>query len=163
MLDLEQLRQKYRYFAFIVVRDAIGFYLGIPKFLEEENLRLVKDKALAEKLNKAKRSKNRELSPCEIEKCIKVVNKSVEFRIKELKEDFEYCESILFEDNLWLAHLNLNPEFLKTYLDRLDLDTKSELAVVPKWGINDHSLGRSYINDNFSSRYEKPNIFDPGI
>lgn len=145
-------KKRYQYLAYETVRDAIAFWIGIPKFLEESNLQLIHDKALAKKLNLTKRVRGRELTPEEINKCVRSVKRAIDCRVKELREDFKYCEDVLFTDNLWLQWLNLNPEFFKVYLNKLNQTTLNELAVIPKWGINDHSLGRSYINDNFNQR-----------
>lgn len=148
MSDNEQL--KYKHLAFLVLRDALAFYLGIPKFLEEENLIKILSKAIQEREKELRLEKERELTPKEKARCLRVTRLSLNLRIKELKIDLAYAKEILFEDNVWLQHLNLNEDFFFTYLSRLDEKTKNELAVVPKWKTKDHSLGRPYINDNFN-------------
>lgn len=144
---MEQLR--YKRLAFVTIRDAIAFYFGIPEFLKDENLTEVFAKALQEKINTLQEDKQRELTQKEINRCFHTVRKSLSLRIKELEEDLVHCENVLFHDNIWLQLLDVDENFFKTYLTRLNSEAKRSLAVVPKWGCRDHSLGRAYINDNF--------------
>ncbi len=148
-------RQHYRYLAYIVLRDALAFYLGIPKFLNEENIKLVYEKALSTKLSNVEKTKGRQLSSSEINKYTKSVARSFQKKIKELKNDYKHCEEVLFLDNLWLQSLDIDPEFLREYVNKLTDQAKNNLAVVPRWGVNDFALSRNYINDNFSYNTNK--------
>ena len=146
-LNMEQ--QRYKRLAYVTVRDAIAFYFGIPEFLKDENLTDVFARALQEKINTLQEDRQRELTQKELIKCFQSVRKSLRIRVKELEEDLVHCENVLFHDNIWLQLLDVEEDFFKVYLSRLDSDTKRALAVIPKWGTRDHSLGRVYINDNF--------------
>jgi hypothetical protein len=145
-LYLQKLR--YRYFAYCVVRDAIGFYFGIPKFLQTVDFNTVVSEKVKAKVAEAEAELGRKPSSKELGRYRRSVEKSVKSRIRELEEDFEHCKLVLFEDNLWLNHLDLDVEFFKTYLPKLSEDVKNQLAVVPSWTTRDHSLGRPYLVDN---------------
>lgn len=144
-------KQRYKFFAYKVIRDAIGFYFGIPKFFKENDIRDEYKSQVACKLESIERNKGRKPTDREVAKCQRIVLRALNERIAELKTDFAYSKDVLFnnDDNIWLQHLELNGEFFKSYLDGLPEDTKDELAVIPKWSTRDHSLGRSYINDDF--------------
>lgn len=150
MNSLNLQKQRYRYLAYIVVRDAIGFYFGIPQFLAEDNLDSVFVNALQEKLKEVRKEKGRSPTPKEVNRIIRLVKRSLNARVKELEEDFATCKDVLFNRNIWLELLDLNEDFFKVYLPNLDDKLKKDLSVVPKWGTRDHSLGRTYINDNFN-------------
>lgn len=143
-------KQRYKYLAYIVIRDAIGFYFGIPKFLEQKNLESVLRKAVTEKVMALKNEKGRELTQKEVTQCVRSVRRQLISRIRELESDFDCCQQVLFEDNLWLQLLDVNETFFASYLPKLNDKTKDMLAVVPKLKTRDHSLGRPYINDNFN-------------
>jgi hypothetical protein len=147
---LELQQKRYKYLAYIVVRDAIGFYFGIPEFLLEDNLEDVFVRAVEEKIKELKKEKGRNLTSREFNRCLISVKRALNARIKELEEDFNNCQDVLFEDNLWLQLLDLDAMFFREYLPKLSTHIKKELAVIPKWGTRDHSLGRTYINDNFN-------------
>lgn len=149
-MNSELQKRRYQYLAYIVLRDAIGFYFGIPQFLSEDNLDDVFVKALQEKLKEIKAEKGRNPTPKEINRSIRLVKRSLNARIKELEDDFANCEDVLFNKNIWLELLDLNEDFFRTYLPKLDDKIKADLAVIPKHGTRDHSLGRTYINDNFN-------------
>jgi len=140
---------RYRYLAYCVIRDAIGFYFGIPKLFEQSNFSVALKEFTDQKINELQKSKNRPLEQKEIDKCTKVTEKLMASRLKELTTDYENCQDVLFTDNLWLQLLDLDSEFFKNYLPKLSSELIDELAVVPKWHTRDHSLGRPYINDNF--------------
>lgn len=148
MGNSEQLR--YKYLAYIVIRDALGFYFGIPQFLNNEHLTKVFDKAVAEKIRETKKEKSRDLTDKEIANCSRLIRRSLAARVKELKEDWIHSKEVLFEDNLWLEWLGLDKDFFIYYIGSLNTEAKDALAVVPKWKTRDHSLGRMYINDNFT-------------
>lgn len=139
----------YKFLAYIVLRDSVAFYLGIPKFLEEDNLKNILRETTLDKIKRIRVKENRDLTTQEYNKCLNLAKRSLALRIKELQDDFKYCEDVLFEDNDWLQLLNLDSCFFKRYFEKLDEESKARLAVVPKFKTRDHSLGRSYINDNF--------------
>jgi hypothetical protein len=141
--------KSYKHFAYLVVRDSIAFYFGIPKFLEEENLKEVLKQITEDKIRQAEFKKGADLNQKEYNKCINSARRSLSLRVKELEKDLERCEDVLFRDNHWLQLLDLDESFFKGYFAKLDQATKDSLAVVPKFKTRDHSLGRSYINDNF--------------
>lgn len=145
-LYLQKLR--YKYFAYCVVRDAIGFYFGIPKFLQDVDFNEVVRQRLTERTEARENVIGRLLSDKEKAKYRKSIEKSVRTRIYDLEEDYRFCEQVLFEDNIWLQHLDLDPNFFKNYLPSLPDTTKDQLAVVPNWTTRDHSLGRPYLVDN---------------
>lgn len=147
-LYIQQLR--YRYLAYCVIRDAIGFYYGIPKFFNACNTEEVHTKMISDKIESLQTLKSKELNEKERAKCELSVRRTIDKRIKELEEDYNNCVDVLFGDNIWLQLLDVKGEYLKHYLDTLPENMKDELAVVPKWATRDHSLGRSYINDDFT-------------
>jgi hypothetical protein len=116
-LYLQKLR--YRYFAYSVIRDAIGFYFGIPKFLQTVDFNEVVRMRLADKVALREGVVGRALSDKEKTRYRKSIEKSVRSRIYELEEDYRFCEEVLFEDNIWLQHLDLDVEFFKHYLPKL--------------------------------------------
>lgn len=110
----------------------------------------MRETLLNDKITQWEVVKDRKLTDKEIKRCSNIVNRSIQNRLKELTMDYEYCEDVLFNDNIWLQLLDVNGEFLKSYLNKLPQETKDQLAVVPKWNTRDHSLGRAYINDDFN-------------
>lgn len=145
------LQNRYRYLAYLVVRDAIGFYFGIPKFLGSFDREAAVGQFFERNLRALERRKSRPLARQEIERCRRAAERAVTERIALLEEDLKHCREVLFSDNIWLDHLNLDCQFLKLYLGRLPEEVQEELAVVPNWSTRDHSLGRSYINDRFAA------------
>lgn len=140
---------KYKRLAYCVVRDAIGFYFGIQKFFELNNPKDAYTKIVQSRLEIIEREKGRKPTEREILKCKKFVRRLINARIKELKIDYVYTKQVLFTDNLWTEHLDINADYFRSYLENLPQNEKDALAVVPKWTTYDHSLGRPYINDNF--------------
>jgi len=145
-LYLQKLR--YQYFAYCVIRDALGFYFGIPQFLQTVDFNKVVSDRLALKIKDREDVVGRPLSDKEKARYRKSIERSVRTRIYELEEDYRYAEAVLFEDNIWLQHLDLDVEFFKHYLPKLAPEHKTQLAVVPNWTTRDHSLGRAYLVDN---------------
>lgn len=139
---------KYKYFAYMNVRDAIGFYLGIPIFLKTIN-----QEELIEERLKQKLAKNPNYSEADILKYKKLITKSLQNRIKNLEDDYEYCKTVLFTDSLWLQWLDLDSNFFKTYLDRLPEHIVAKLAVIPSWTIRDDDLSRPYLNSDRNVKY----------
>jgi len=150
-LSVKAQRQHYRYLAYCVIRDAIGFYFGIPKFLESYNFDEVFDLLYKNKVKLLQKKKNRLLTEDEELKCRVSVDKQILKRRTELIEDLIYCEAILFTDNHWLELLDVNSEFLEKYLSSLSEESKEQLAVIPRWTTRDHALSRPYINDTFQT------------
>lgn len=122
----------YQKLAYIVIRDAVGFYFGIPEFFAQNS---DKEQAIDSIVSTGKTQEEAE----------KIVNK----RTKELQEDFNYCYELLKSDNIWYQLVGLNPEAFYTYLQSLSVEERQKLAVIPKWTTQDYSLGRPYINDKF--------------
>ncbi len=147
-LYLQKLR--YRYLAYCTIRDAVGFYFGIPKFLANVNQVAVIEEQFQKRTKFLETKKARELTPEEAKRCRRSVEKTVLDRIALLQDDFLNCKDVLFTDNIWLQLLDLSPEFLQTYLCGLQPSVRDELAVVPNWTTRDHSLGRPYIGDKMS-------------
>lgn len=147
--SVELQRRRYQYFAYLVIRDAIGFYLGIPKFLEDDDLNSVFETLYNQKIKALEKKKRRELTTDERFKCRLSVDKFIVKRRSELIEDFEHAKDVLFNDNMWLQWLDLNPEYLQKYLDSLPEESRERLAVIPGWTTRDHTLGRPYVNDSF--------------
>lgn len=123
----------YQRLAYVVLRDAIGFYFGIPAFFEQN-----KDKTTA--IN----------SIMDTGKTQEEAEKIILKRTKELQDDFNHCCVLLKSDNVWYQLLGVNPEFFYNYLQGLSEDERRDLAVIPKWTTQDYSLGRPYINDKFT-------------
>lgn len=140
-------RLRYKYFAYIVVRDAIGFYFGIPKFKSSTDLETVVHERLEKKIDLWQLKRKTVISDSERSKLEKSVRKKVNDRMQQLDADFIYCKQVLFEDNLWLQHLDLDPGFFKTYLPQLPDKMKDKLAVVPTWTRRDYALKRPYLVD----------------
>lgn len=122
----------YQRLAYTVLRDAVGFYFGIPEFFEQNSDRA---KAIKTIIDTGK-------TPEEAEKIIAK-------RTKELQDDFSHCCVLLKSDNIWYQLLGVNPDFFYQYLQGLSAEERQNLAVVPKWTTQDYSLGRSYISDKF--------------
>jgi hypothetical protein len=120
----------YQRLAYTVLRDAAGFYLGIPEFFIQNA-----DKDVAIK------------SITDTGKTEEEAQKIIAKRIKELEDDFKDCFTLLTSDNIWYQLLGLNPENFYNYLQNLSAEDKADLAVVPKWTTQDYSLGRPYISD----------------
>lgn len=135
---------RYKYLAYYVLRDAIGFFYGIPKFLES----LDRDAVIESKLQK--KIKDKQVSEQQIIKYRSLIEKSVDKRIKYLEEDYVHCQDVLFKDNVWLQLLDIDPEFFKVYLNKLPKEISDELAIVPSWTVRDHSLKRSYYERDYS-------------
>lgn len=135
--QLEVLR--YKYLAFLVVRDSISFYYGIPKFFETFDMEKSVDAKVREKFS------NEDHTPKQKTRYRKLISKSIEKRVNYLKEDYEHCKQTLFEDNIWLQLLDIDPNFFKTYLNKLPPNLQNELAVVPKLSVRDDSLPRPYL------------------
>lgn len=138
---LKRQKSHYQRLAFMVLRDAIGFYFGIPEFFD---LNSDVNSAINTLITSGKTK----------EEAIKIIDK----RIKDLKEDYKHCEEILSTNNIWYELLELDAEIFFNYINTLSSSEKQELAVIPKWTTQDYSLGRPYINDKFST-YERTNIF----
>lgn len=135
--QLEVLR--YKYLAFLVVRDSISFYYGIPKFFDTFNIEESVNAKVNERFgSEAHTDKQRN-------RYKKLISKSIEKRVNYLKDDYKHCKQTLFEDNIWLQLLDIDPEFFKTYLDKLPRKLQDELAVVPKLSVRDDSLPRPYL------------------
>lgn len=122
----------YKRLAYTVLRDAIGFYFGIPEFFEQNS-----DKTKAVQLI------------TDTGKTHEEAEKIIQKRTKELQDDFNHCCVLLKHDNIWYQMLGVNPEFFYNYLQTLTKEERLGLAVVPKWMTQDYSLGRPYINDKF--------------
>lgn len=122
----------YQRLAFVVLRDAVGFYFGIPEFFTQNA-----DKAEAIKFITG------------TGKTEEAAEKIIAKRTKELEEDFEHCCELIKSDNIWYQLLGLSPEVFYNYLQNLSPEERRELAVIPKWTTQDYSLGRPYINDKF--------------
>lgn len=137
---------RYKYLAFSVIRDAIGFYLGIPKFLAKPTDEVYQSR-LKSKIELREKKLQRPLTNKELARCELIVSNGIESRISQLKIDLLDCEDVLFHDNHWLQLLNLDAGFIRSYLNKLSQATKDELAIVPNWTTKDHSLGRPYITD----------------
>ncbi len=148
--ELYLQRLRYRYLAYRTIRDALGFYLGIPKFLADVNVDEVVNQKFTHRLSILEKKKGRKLTDKEATRSKRTIEKTVLNRISLLNQDYLYCEDVLFNDNLWLQLLDVDPEFFRNYLDRLTPSMKDELAVVPNWTTRDHSLGRPYITDKMS-------------
>lgn len=134
---------RYRYLAFLTIRDSIGFYLGIPKFIESVDIPEIIEEKLQEKLSTKLNPTDRQIS-----KYRNSIAKSIEARLAYLLDDYKSCEDVLFNDNIWLQLLDLDPTFMKSYINKLSSDMKEELAVVPSWTIRDDSLRRPYLNND---------------
>lgn len=145
MSNLDTLR--YRYLAYFVIRDAIGFYFGIPKFMDSLNT----DKLINDRL-KLKLKDNPDADEKQIERYKRLIDKSVKSRVAYLSDDYEHCKDVLFNDNVWLQLLDIDTEFFQTYLNKLPQETKDELAIVPSWTIRDDSLRRPYLNSEKAVR-----------
>lgn len=130
---------RYRYLAYFVVRDAIGFYFGIPKFMDS----IDRDKVIAERLEQ--KIAGRDVPEEKVCRYRELIEKSVDNRISHLAEDFQHCEDVLFNDNIWLQLLDIDCEFFKSYLHKLSTSTTDELAIVPNWTTRDDSLSRPYL------------------
>ena len=77
---------KYKHLAFYVVRDSIGFFFGIPKFLNSLNVEEVVEKKLQDKI------KDKSISDKQKDKYRNLITKSVNARITYLKEDHRFCK-----------------------------------------------------------------------
>jgi hypothetical protein len=130
--NLDQIR--YKYLAYIVVRDAIGFYFGIPKFLNSFDPEQVVEDRVNEKKSTPSKDARRQ----------KLITRMVQNRMNVLMDDYRHSCEILFEDNLWLQLLDIEPDFFKNYLDKLPEEAKDKLAVVPTWRDRDEELRRPY-------------------
>lgn len=129
---MSKSRFNYQRLAYTVLRDAVGFYFGIPEFFEQNSDRQESIQAI---IDTGKTEEEAE----------KILVK----RTKELQDDFSHCCILLKTDNIWYQLLDLNPEFFYNYLQGLSKEEKASLAVVPKWITQDYSLGRPYISDKF--------------
>lgn len=136
--SIDKLR--YRYLAYFVIRDAIGFYFGIPKFMEGLDV----DKIVKSKLDD--KIKDKEVTDQQIEKYRRLITKSINARITHLQEDHKFCQEVLFTDNIWLQLLDIDAQFLHTLLTKLTTEAADELAIVPNWTTRDDSLRRPYLN-----------------
>lgn len=132
---------RYRYLAYFVIRDAIGFYFGIPKFMSDLDI----DK-VAEARLKVKLSVKPTDSEKQIDKHKRLILKSINSRVEYLKEDYEFCKDVLFEDNVWLELLDIDPQFFKSYLAKMPESVVNELAIIPSWHTRDEDLGRPYLS-----------------
>jgi hypothetical protein len=131
---------RYKLLAFLIIRDAIGFFFGIPKFFESLNI----DEVIKNKLND--KIKDREITDKQKDKYRRLITKSVNARIAYLQEDYEFCKDVLFTKNIWLELLNIDPIFFETYLNKMSEKSIDELAIVPNWTMRDESLRRPYLN-----------------
>jgi hypothetical protein len=129
---LKKQKSHYQKLAWIVIRDAVGFYFGIQEFFDANN-NLTEAVDFLVKQGKTKDE----------------ARKIVLSRMKELTEDFEHCKEILSTDNIWHQLLDQDPEVFFQYLNTLSTDERRELAVVPRWTTRDYFLGRPYLNDKF--------------
>lgn len=127
---MDNLCLNYQRLAYTVLRDATGFYFGIPMFFEQNSDKTVAIKSITDTGK----------TPDEAEKIIYK-------RTKELEEDFKHCYELINSDNIWYQLLGLTPESFYNYLQNLPAEERRQLAVVPKWTTQDYSLGRPYIND----------------
>lgn len=123
-------KQRYKYLAYVVIRDALGFYLGINKFFQDLDV----DAVVQDKISNG-------LSDADARQHIK-------HRLKGLQQDLEHAQQTLFTPNIWLMWLNLHPSYVKEYVEKLTDDEKEVLAVVPTWKTRDHSLRRPYLVDD---------------
>lgn len=130
---------KYRLLAYIVVRDALAFYVGIPEFLQSfDRLAIIEDRV------RAKQQANPGITEAKLARYRKFTTKAVDRRIADLEADFTYCQTVLFEDNHWLQLLNLDPSVVKRLLSQTSADILKGLAVVPNWRDSDEELRRPY-------------------
>lgn len=146
VLDTQALR--YKRLAYLVVRDAIGFYLGIPKFFESVDVDSAVQWQIKIRSEKFATQAGRRPTELELLKIQKSANKFVSDRIQFLNEDFVHAKSTL-QSSIWVDYLGLPAGYLINYVDGLPENVKSDLAVVPNWTTRDHSLSRPYINDKF--------------
>ena len=144
-----RLKLHYKRLAYSVIRDAIGFYFGIPQFLKEaeETWQQAFETKLRSKLDYHQKRTGREVTEAELEAYRAWVRRSMHNRILELTEDYEHCKDVLFNNNTWLELLEIDPRQLELRINLIDQETQDELAVVPTWTTSDYSLGRSYISD----------------
>ncbi len=140
MLSSEDKVQQlgYKYLAYIVLRDALAFYFGIPIFLESIN----QEELVNEQIQRRIKQKN--LTDKQILRQRKLINQSITRRINLLKEDHKHAEELLFTSNFWLDWLDIDPEFFKSYLPNLSDKTIAELAIIPNWDFRDEELRRPY-------------------
>ncbi len=150
--EIKKLRQGYQRLAYNVIRDAIGFFFGIPKFLAEN-----KDRSIAYNYFLGLKLDDGEIPSTKLKKDIE---EKIDCRIQDLEEDLEDCKTLLFDDNIWYQVLNLTPETFVRYLNSLSEEEMSELAIVPKWTTQDCSLGRPHITDSFSLTDDRTNSFN---
>lgn len=155
--NLTSQKQRYKYLAYCVVRDAIGFYLGIPQFLHEN-----KDTTKAcNYVFKCKiKTRKTPLTEKDVEALKQWSENTVSARIKELEEDFEHCIELLTTNNIWLQLLDTTPEVLIKQINSLTELERETLAIVPKWTTQDHALGRPFINDDFRLLDERADEFN---
>lgn len=128
----------YKYLAYVVIRDSIGFYFGIPIFLESFNQEELVNQKLQDRI------KRKNLTQKQILRHRQTINQSVARRINCLKEDLAHTEELLFTRNVWLEWLDIDPEFFQTYLPNLPDKVIAELAIIPNWDFRDEELRRPY-------------------
>lgn len=139
------LRNRYQRLAYCVVRDAIGFYLGIPHFFEDNT----NHEEILTYLSSLYPDKDEEYLEAKIKS-----------RILELQEDYEYSRLLLSENNLWFEILDITPDIIQEYLNKLTTVERRKLAIIPRWATQDYSLGRPHINNNFDFLDERTDGFN---
>lgn len=140
MLSSEDKTQQlgYKYLAYIVIRDSIAFFFGIPIFLESFDQEELVNQRLQERI------KRKNLTNKQILHQRQCINRSITRRIETLKQDYKHAEELLFTSNEWLDWLNIDPEFFQCYLPNLPEKIIAELAVIPSWDFRDEELRRPY-------------------
>ena len=156
--DIKRQQLFYRYFAYRVIRDALGFYLGIPTFLSssEATYKDAFETLLTKKTERYISVKGKPPGDAQIKAFSKSIKKKLAKRLSSIEEDYKECELILLENNIWLDLLGLDEDFFPRFICRLSGESVEELSVVPNWLTPDISLGRSYINDNFATSINFP-------
>jgi len=162
MEDVAHQKLNYKRLAYCVLRDALGFYLGIPLFLVTcEDTRADAVKFFVEqKCSLYTTRSGKTPTEAQIKQYTQNVEKRMERRLQELLDDFSYAESVLFEDNIWLNLVDYDPSFYRNFLERLTDVEVLEMAIVPSWVTSDYDLGRKFIKDSLSivpsDAYERP-------
>lgn len=130
----------YKKWAFAIVADGIGFYLGIEEFkkrIVEEYVSVV--------ASIAKRYK------CDEDRAWKLATKKVNEFLKELEEEYNYSSEILFEDNnWWVDTLSIDSSIIKTSLSSPAI---SGFKITIEWNKSLDKVYRPYskLLDNLST------------